>query len=67
MKKIFLLAILFLANVLPLFADDPGSTPCDPDLGCPIDTWVVVFAAISLIITTIHLHKRQSKVAKIIQ
>ena len=68
MKKTFLLTILLLANTFALFADDPGTPPCDPDqVTCPIDTWVIVFAAAVLIITTIRLHKRQTKAAKFVQ
>lgn len=64
MKKYFLLVLLFMANAPLLFADDPGGgLPCDgtdPDPGaCPIDTWVVMFAAMVLILTTWYLYKKQ--------
>jgi hypothetical protein len=62
-KKILLLAILFSAGVSAVFADGP--TPpaggCDIDQTCPIDTWIIAFAALSLIATTIYLYKRQTK------
>lgn len=62
MKKLLLLAILFSANVSALFAQGLPAGGCDVDpSACPIDTWVIDFAALSLIATTIYLHKRQTK------
>ena len=46
------------------FAQDPDN-PCDgtdPFSDCPLDTWVIVLAAIALIGTTIYLHRKQKTV-----
>lgn len=63
MKKILLLVIFFITNVSVIFAQ--GSFSCnggDLDAGdCPIDTWVIVFAAFAVVITTIYLYKKQQK------
>jgi len=64
MKKIFLLTLLFLINTSFLFAQVGDDVPnCegseDPDTPCPLDTWVIVFAVIALIITTLYLYKKQ--------
>lgn len=65
MKKYLLLALLLLANAYTLFAQGPGDPGCpDPD-NCPIDTWVIAFAAVVLIITTVYLHKKQTSQVKI--
>lgn len=61
MKKSVILTLLFLlTNIVNLFAQ--GDLPCndgDPDgVSCPIDTWVVLFAAFALILTVIHLHRK---------
>lgn len=78
MKKLFLSTFLFFANIAILFADDPGGgTPSNPCGGsdidgptgtptdCPIDTWIMVFAALALIITILYLHKKQQNAAKL--
>ncbi|MES2809850.1 MAG: hypothetical protein V4619_14565 [Bacteroidota bacterium] len=60
-KRTILTSLLLLANIVTLFAQ--GSLPCndgDPDgVACPIDTWVVAFAAIALIFTVLHLRGRE--------
>ncbi|WP_214072203.1 hypothetical protein [Mucilaginibacter sp. dw_454] len=69
MKRKFLLTILFLFSAVTLFAQI-GTPTCgtdgDIDDGpCPIDTWVVFFAALALIITTVHLYKKQTNAVKL--
>ncbi|MFD2864716.1 hypothetical protein [Mucilaginibacter antarcticus] len=62
MKKGLQITLFFLLiNITNLFAQGPA--PCndgDPDLNCPIDTWVVAFAAIVLIITLLHLQNKKT-------
>ncbi|MDR6944762.1 hypothetical protein J2W55_004622 [Mucilaginibacter pocheonensis] len=45
-----------------LLADDPG-TPCDGsdplDNNCPLDSWVIYMVILVLILTAIHLLKKQ--------
>lgn len=63
MKKIFLSVIFLIANISVLFAQ--GSFGCnggDIDGGdCPIDSWVIVFAALAVIAATTYLYKKQQK------
>jgi len=67
MKKKFLLTFLLLSNTFVIFAQGPGGFPTDdPDCtDCPLDTWVIGFAAIALIVTTIYLYKKQTNAAKL--
>lgn len=74
-KRISLVLVFLIANTVPLFAqfigggsgggggdDGPGSAPCggaDIDGGCPLDTWVIILAAIALIFTTLYLYRKQ--------
>jgi hypothetical protein len=64
-KRAILITVLLFANIVSVFAQ--GDLPCndgDPDgIACPIDTWVVLFAAIALIFTVIHLQKKASQPA----
>jgi hypothetical protein len=71
MKKIFFLSLLFvLLTPVILFAQGlgPGDFPCspsgvigDPDgVTCPLDSWVILFAAGTLIITTLYLRRKKS-------
>jgi len=59
--KIFLGALLLLMlNTIFLYAQ-PGE-PCggvDPDATCPLDTWVVVLAAVAVTAAVIHLSRKQ--------
>ncbi|HAL82915.1 MAG TPA: hypothetical protein DCO83_12305 [Mucilaginibacter sp.] len=59
--KIFCGALLLLMlNVVVLYAQ-PG-TPCDgtdPDLPCPLDTWVIVFAIAATAFAAIRLYRKQ--------
>ena len=66
MKKIsiYLFATLsvVLLNIVTVMADPTGSDPlpCDPDdPNCPLDTWVIVLAAVALVAAVIHLHRKQ--------
>ncbi|HEY9534381.1 MAG TPA: hypothetical protein VIQ77_07575, partial [Mucilaginibacter sp.] len=62
MKKKILLSLLFLSNTFMLFAQGPGAPGgdgggcADPDANCPLDTWIIAFAAFALIGTTIYLY-----------
>jgi hypothetical protein len=64
-KSLILTSLFFLINIITVFAqEDPGGgegNPCDPDLPCPLDTWVFVLAAVVLVITTLYLHLRNKK------
>jgi hypothetical protein len=60
--KIFWVTLLLVViNISRLFAQ--GCGPPDPDSGdigdCPLDTWVLVLAAIALIFVTIQLYNRR--------
>jgi hypothetical protein len=59
--KIFLGAFLLLMlNGVFLYAQ-PGE-PCggvDPDATCPLDSWVVVLAAVAVTATVVHLYRKQ--------
>jgi hypothetical protein len=65
MKKKLLLTFVFsIIAVTTLFAStgvDPGDFPCEDIDGCPtpLDTWVMVLAAIALIFTTTYLYHKQ--------
>ncbi|MFD2874408.1 hypothetical protein ACFS5N_18140 [Mucilaginibacter ximonensis] len=63
MKRILLSAIFLIANISVLFAQGPfGCNGGDIDSGdCPIDNWVIVFAALSVIVATAYLYKKQQK------
>jgi hypothetical protein len=65
-KKIILSFVLTIACINTLFAQggDPGPPPCDADQPCPIDTWIVLFAAAALVVTIIHLHRKQKLIGK---
>jgi hypothetical protein len=63
MKKRLILTSLFLiANIVTLFAQ--GTPACGgadiDDTPCPIDSWVVVFAAGVLIVTLLHLQRKKA-------
>jgi len=53
---------LLLSNTLVLFAQGPGlpDDPGDCVTDCPLDTWVIAFAMLALVITTIYLYKKQT-------
>lgn len=57
-----LLTFFMVMSPMLLLADDPG-TPCDDsdplDNNCPLDTWVIYMVILVLILTAIHLHKKQ--------
>lgn len=57
-----LLVFFMVINPMLLLADDPG-TPCDGsdplDNNCPLDSWVIYMVILVLILTAIHLHKKQ--------
>jgi len=59
--KVFSWALLLLIlNTAVLYAQ-PGE-PCggtDPDSTCPLDTWVIVLAAIAVIFAVSRLHRKQ--------
>ena len=59
--KIFCGAFLLLMlNVMALYAQ-PGE-PCggtDPDATCPLDTWVIVLAAVAVAFAAFHLARKQ--------
>jgi hypothetical protein len=60
--KIFCAAFLLLMlNVFALFAQP--TEPCagaDPDTSCPLDTWVIILAAVALAFAAIHLYRKHS-------
>lgn len=65
MKKAFYIIVniaLFLLGITTAFAQ-PGSggdpIPCDPDVNCPLDTWVIVLVAMAGIFALIHLRRKQ--------
>ena len=52
--------LLLMLNAVFLYAQ-PGE-PCggqDPDATCPLDTWVVVLAAVAVTFAVIHLFRKQ--------
>ena len=54
-------AFLVLMMSVGLVYAQPGE-PCygtDPDAGCPLDTWVIVFAGAAFLLAALHLHRRQ--------
>lgn len=57
-----LLTFYLVISPMLLFADDPGA-PCDDsdplDNNCPLDTWIIYIFILALILTAIHLHKKQ--------
>jgi hypothetical protein len=58
-KRGILLAMFFLLiiNCGKLFAQ---GVPCDdPDVTCPLDTWVLLLAGAFLIFATVRLYKKQ--------
>lgn len=63
-KRITLILVFLIAGTVPLFAQllgDPG-LPCDGadiDGGCPLDTWIIILAAVALILTTLYLYRKQ--------
>ncbi|GAA4324704.1 hypothetical protein GCM10023149_26510 [Mucilaginibacter gynuensis] len=62
--KIKALLILFMLAALNLKAADDVPLPCDnsdPDLECPIDTWVLLLAVIVLMFTFIRLARRHNQ------
>jgi hypothetical protein len=67
-KKFILILLFFIANIVTVFAQGPG--PCndaDPDgYTCPIDTWVIAFAIIALLFTTLHLNRKQKNTAVLV-
>ena len=52
--------LLLMLNAVFLYAQ-PGE-PCggnDPDSTCPLDTWVIVLAAIAVTTAVVHLYRKQ--------
>lgn len=60
-SKILLTFYMVIGPMLAL-ADDPGA-PCDDsdplDNNCPLDAWIIYFVILVLILTAIHLYKKQ--------
>ena len=49
---------LLLAQDLPCGGDDPYAT-------CPLDSWVIVLAAVALIFAAVHLYRKQKTVSAV--
>ncbi len=47
---------LLLFNV---FAAKADTNPCDPDSGCPLDTWTYVLVFAALLFVSFRLYRRQ--------
>ena len=62
LKIFFSTLLLLLANVAVMYAQDPGE-PCngnDPDnVGCPLDTWVVLLAFVAIVFAAWHLNNKR--------
>ncbi|QEM08947.1 hypothetical protein [Mucilaginibacter rubeus] len=62
--KVIVLTAIFLFSIATAFAQeipcagDPDDEDYDPN-NCPLDTWVILLVAVVLILTFIHLHRRQ--------
>lgn len=55
--------VLMIISMGMLYAQGPG-IPCsdaDPDAQCPLDTWVIVFAGVALLMAALHLHRKQKQ------
>jgi hypothetical protein len=52
---LFILLIISTAN---LYAQG-GPVPCDPDDGCPLDTWTYVLVFAALVFVSFRLYRRQ--------
>jgi hypothetical protein len=66
-KRLTRLCIITLAFILTpvicLAQTDPDN-PCDgtdPFADCPIDTWVIAFFAIALVLATLYLYSKQKE------
>jgi len=61
MKIFFGTLLLLMLTTATLFAQvDNPCTGDDPDGNCPLDSWVIVFAAVALVLAALHLHRKQS-------
>jgi len=69
LKIFFSTLLLLLTNVALIYAQDPGE-PCngnDPDnVGCPLDTWVVLLAIVAIVFAAWHLQKRRKTAAVVL-
>lgn len=65
--KVITVTVFFLFSIATAFAQqvpcsgDPDDEDYDPN-GCPLDTWVLLLVAIALILTVIHLHRKQKAI-----
>jgi hypothetical protein len=60
---LILILIFVLSPVICLAQTDPDN-PCDgsdPFADCPLDTWVIVLAGVTLIATTLFLYRKQKR------
>ena len=69
--KIFFSTILLLMfNVALLCAQDPGE-PCSgndvDNVGCPLDTWVVLLAFIAIVFAAWHLNNKRKVISAAVQ
>ena len=62
-KRIFLTLAFITITVTTLLAQSDPGLPCggadQDDNNCPLDTWVIVLAAVVMIFTAIHLARKQ--------
>jgi len=52
--------ILLMLNTVFLYAQVEPCAGTDPDATCPLDTWVIILAAIAFVFTAAHLYRKQS-------
>ncbi len=62
-RTFYATVILLVTGALSTYAQPGGPTApeCDPDdpSGCPLDTWVLLLVGATLVLTVIHLHRKQ--------
>lgn len=62
LKIFFSTLLLLLTNVALMYAQDPGE-PCSgndvDNVGCPLDTWVVLLAFVAIAFAAWHLNNKR--------
>ncbi len=59
---IFGVLLLLMLNVGVSYGQGLACGGQDPDAVCPLDTWVVVLAGISLLFAAVHLYRKQKHI-----